>query len=80
MDLEHYRLVHGMTYEQLAGMIGTRSVSAARRYALGEMWPNAMRLEQILARSGGTVTLEHMHRRHLGWVRDRAERYRDQAA
>jgi len=70
-DLEQYRLAKGLTYEDLAERIGASNKALARAYALGLRWPKPRRLERILRATGGEVTLEGMHRRHLDHVNSR---------
>lgn len=68
MDLEEWRKSNGLLYRDLASLIGATEPGHARRYALGESWPRADRLEVILKQCPG-VDLFAMHQRRLAWVR-----------
>lgn len=70
MDLEEYRRIEGLTYEELAERLGVPQSRQALAYARGEMWPGTERLQTILERTGGRVTILAMHQRRLAWLRE----------
>lgn len=65
MDLDAYRQKHGLSWSQLAGLIGVKQAKQARAYGLGHQWPRPERLEAILRATKGAVTIDDMHRRRL---------------
>lgn len=71
MDLEAYRKAEGLTYDQLAKLMGVHSVSQMRRLALGEELLKDMRLEKAIEISGGMVTAFAVHQRRIGFLRSR---------
>lgn len=66
LDLEQYRLENGLSYAKLAEKIGLRQSRHAMRWALGESWPDADKLQRIVEITDGAVTIDAMHRRRLG--------------
>lgn len=69
LDLETWRVREGLTYEALADAIGVLGAATARRYALGERWPDAEVIERISRATEGAVGVLAMHRRRLAWCR-----------
>jgi transcriptional regulator with XRE-family HTH domain len=69
VDLETWRVREGLTYEALADVVGLPSTVTARRYALGERWPDAEVVERITRATDGAVGVLAMHRRRLAWCR-----------
>jgi transcriptional regulator with XRE-family HTH domain len=70
MDLEEFRQVRGLSYRKLAELLGLSQGRTAQAYARGEFWPDADRLEAIVACTGGLVTLNTLHARRLAWLRE----------
>lgn len=70
LDLEAYRQREGLTYEALATEIGVGHASQARRYALGERWPEPDTLDRVVALSCGAVSILAMHHRRAAWLRE----------
>lgn len=70
IDLEAFRLREGMTFDGLAVAIGVSNASQARRYAIGERWPDPDVIERIEAVTDGAVTLFALHRRRAQWLRE----------
>lgn len=68
MDLEQFRLEKGLTYDQLADLIGLTQNRQAQAYALGETWPKTERLDVILRKTDGLVTILAMHERRRRWL------------
>lgn len=64
-DLEEYRRASGLTYEKLSQQLGLSHRRRAMAYALGEVWPDADKLQRIVEATQGVVTVEAMHRRRL---------------
>lgn len=75
-DLETFRKQQGLTYVQLAALIGASSAGAARAYALGVTWPREARMDEILRRAEG-VDLHAMYERRRAWLRDNPRRSLD---
>jgi hypothetical protein len=71
MDLETYRLKRGLSYADLALELGLTQRRQAMAYALGEIWPKAQRLEQIIRWSDGEVSADAMHARRMKWLMER---------
>ena len=69
VDLETWRVREGLTYEALAELVCLPSTVTARRYALGERWPDAEVIERITRATDGAVGVLAMHRRRLAWCR-----------
>ena len=69
MNLEEYRLEKGLSYEELAELLGLTQNRQAQAYALGETWPKTERLEVILKKTEGLVTILAMHHRRRSWLR-----------
>lgn len=70
LDLEAFRVREGLTYERLAAEIGVGRASQARRYAMGERWPDPDILDRIVAVTEGAVSILAMHRRRAAWLRE----------
>ena len=70
MDLEEYRITAILTYDQLAEMIGVKSVSQMRRLCIGAELLRDLRLEKAIEISGGAVTAFAVHRRRMTWLRE----------
>lgn len=70
LDLEAFRVREGLTYERLAADIGVAHASQARRYAMGERWPDPDILDRIVAVTEGAVSILAMHRRRAAWLRE----------
>jgi len=68
MDLEQYRQNHGLTYQQLADLLGVRQSKQAHAWALGTNWPLSERLQKILRKTKGEVTIEDMHARRMAFL------------
>ena len=73
MDLEQYRIKHALSYEALAKLLGWKYRNEAHRIALGRRWLRADRLEDLLKKTKGEVTLEAMHRRRCRWLSHRED-------
>jgi hypothetical protein len=69
-DLEQYRRAHGLSYERLAERLSLSSRRRAMAWAIGEVWPDADKLQRIFDATGGEVSLEAMHRRRLSFLAD----------
>ncbi len=67
-DLEQYRRAAGLSYQDLADLIGEMFKSSVRNYAIGKTWPRPETLRCILTKCGGAVTIEAMHRRHCAYL------------
>jgi transcriptional regulator with XRE-family HTH domain len=65
LDLEEYRRAERLTYWELAELLGLTQNRHAMRWALGESWPDADKLQRIVEVTQGLVTVEAMHRRRL---------------
>ena len=65
LDLEEYRRTKGLTYWELAELLGLTQNRHAMRWALGESWPDADKLQRIVEATQGAVTVDAMHRRRL---------------
>lgn len=70
LDLEEFRQARGLSYDELGALIGSSAKSTTRTWAIGMVWPDAERVENIITKTDGAVTLEAMHRRRLQWLRD----------
>jgi hypothetical protein len=70
LDLEAFRVREGLTYDQLAAGIGVPHASQARRYAMGERWPDPDVMDRVVAYSDGAVSVLAMHIRRTKWVRE----------
>jgi transcriptional regulator with XRE-family HTH domain len=64
-DLEQYRRANGLTYEKLRQQLGLSHRRRAMAYALGEVWPDADKLQRIVEGTQGVVSFEGMVRRRL---------------
>jgi hypothetical protein len=73
MDLESYRLKRGLSYIELATALGLTQRRQAMAYALGEIWPKAQRLEEIIRWSSGEVSIDAMHARRIKWLAERGK-------
>lgn len=71
MDLETFRLDQRLTYRKLGELVGQRHPGQIRSWALGQAWPDADKLQRIVERTNGAVTIEAMHRRRLQWLAER---------
>lgn len=71
LDLEEFRVWRGLTYDALAKLIPFSTARQARRYCLGERWPDPETIERILAITDRAVSLERMHQSRLAWLRAR---------
>ena len=69
IDLEAFRVERGLTWKQLAELIGARNPGQAHVWALGKVRPGAQRLQQIAAATGGRVGVYAMHCKRLEWER-----------
>lgn len=67
-DLEQFRHAKKWSYARLAIFLGLTQRRHAMRWALGEAWPDADKLQRIVDLTGGQVTIEAMHRRRLKWL------------
>jgi transcriptional regulator with XRE-family HTH domain len=68
LDLEEYRRAHGLSYAQLASKLGLTWGRHAMRWALGESWPDADKLERIVQATRGEVSVDAMHKRRLAFL------------
>ena len=64
-DLEAYRRDKGLSYRKLGALIGCNHAGQTRSWALGEVWPDADKLQRIVEATQGAVTVDAMHRRRL---------------
>lgn len=71
LDLDAWRRREGLTWERLAEAIEVQGAAMARRYALGERWPDPETLDRIEAVSHGDVTVLAMHLRRKAWMKQR---------
>ena len=69
MDLESYKQAEGMTWHQVAMLIGATSPRQARAWALGSERPSSCRADHIETVTQGRVTVHAMHLRRLAWER-----------
>lgn len=67
-DLEQFRRAKKWSYPRLAVLLGLTQRRHARRWALGEAWPDADKLQRIVDLTDGQVTIEAMHKRRLKWL------------
>ena len=67
-DLDQYRQDRGLTYAQLAEKLGLTQRRHAMRWARGESWPDADKLQRIVEITQGEVTVEAMHKRRLAFL------------
>ncbi len=70
IDLEQFRRERGLTYQQLADLLGIKQNRQAIAYARGETWPGTEMLEQIREKTGGAVDIFAMHQRRLRWLHE----------
>lgn len=77
MDLVAFRIARSMTWADLADLIGARDPRQARGWALGYERPSAERIDEIVRRTGGAVTVHAMHRRRLQYERSRRREVED---
>lgn len=70
LDLEEFRRAQGLSYRQLAELLGSSHASKTRDWAIGAARPEADQMEYIVQRTGGVVTVDAMHRRRLQWLRE----------
>ena len=68
MDLEDFRQSEGLSYRGLAAFLGLTQGRHAMRWATGERWPDADKLQHIMDLTDGVVTIEAMHKRRLKWL------------
>ena len=71
VDLEAYREERGMTWAELAEMVGARYPRQARAWAKGIERPDAERQDWIVKVTGGRVSIYAMHLKRLAWERQR---------
>lgn len=69
IDLETWRSRERKTYEELATALRVSTPAQARRYAMGERWPDPDLIDRIAQISNGEVTLLALHQRRSGWLR-----------
>lgn len=69
MTLEEWRKAAGLSYQALAERFGLSSATHARRYALGKVEVPPEKKEEIIAGSGGLVTLHDFHLQRLAEAR-----------
>ena len=72
VDLESFRQSRGMTYAELASLLGISQARQASAYARGEKWPRPELLQRIIDRTGGEVSVDAMHQTRLAAVRNEA--------
>ena len=70
MDLEQWRIARGLTYRQLAELLGIPSTSQAQRIALGHEAARTERVEIIRMVTDEQVSLFSMHQRRMAWLRE----------
>lgn len=72
MDLEQFRQSKGLSYKALAELLGLAASNKrrAQSYAIGETWPPADRIEEIISATDGQVTLDALHQRRLQWLKE----------
>lgn len=68
LDFDEYRQDRGLTYAQLADKLGLTQRRHAMRWARGESWPDADKLQRIVEITNGEVTVEAMHKRRLAFL------------
>lgn len=69
MNLEQYRQERGYSYQQLADFLDLPQAKTARAYALGVESPSPERLQTILDRTGGQVSVLAMHEQRMAHIR-----------
>lgn len=69
LDLETWRIREGLSYGALAGLLDKKQATEARRFALGERWPDPDVIDRIVAVTGGAVSVHALHRRRAAWLR-----------
>ncbi|MEL6374610.1 MAG: helix-turn-helix transcriptional regulator [Pseudomonadota bacterium] len=74
LDLDAWRVREGLTYEALADEIGVSGASQARRYAIGERWPDPDIINRIIKMSGGAISLLALHHRRTQFLRQKRRR------
>lgn len=72
VSLDVFRRRRGLTWQDLAALIGATSARQARAWALGEERPNAMRIDFIQTATGGEVTVDAMYQVRLAYERRHA--------
>jgi transcriptional regulator with XRE-family HTH domain len=70
LDLETWRTREGLSYQALADLIGETRATQARRYAIGERWPDPDTLDRIVAVTEDAVSVLAMHRRRATWMNE----------
>ena len=70
-DLDAYRHERGLTYAQLAAKLGLTQRRHAMRWARGESWPDADKLQRIVEITNGEVTVEALHKKRLAFLASR---------
>jgi hypothetical protein len=69
-DLDTWRRTRGLTWSEIAGLIGASSPRQARAWGLGIERPSATQQARIAERTGGAVSVFVMHRVRLAWERE----------
>jgi transcriptional regulator with XRE-family HTH domain len=70
MNLKTWRQTQAKTMRECAEMLETSDARAYQRYESGEHWPSAPMIEQIVAMTGGEVTIADLHAQRLIWLRE----------
>jgi hypothetical protein len=72
IDLLEYAQKHRLTFVELAARLQIPQDRQVGAYARGESWPHALRLQDIVERTDGEVSVYKMHLRRLKWLRENA--------
>jgi len=69
MNLEEYRNAQGWSYAELAAFLDVPQAKTVRAYAIGAQSPSAERLQAIVDRTNGAVSVLEMHNQRLAYIR-----------
>lgn len=69
MTLEEWRRQEGFSYQVLAERFRLSSATQARRYALGKVEVPPEKKEEMIAASGGLISLADFHQQRLAATR-----------
>ena len=72
MNLEEFRQQNGLTYAELAEFFGWSQAKTAERYAKGEILPKPDRLQAIVDKSAGRVSVLAMHTPRRRYIEENA--------
>lgn len=69
VGLAEWRTERGLTWRELAEVIGAKTAGQAQAWAIGSAKPSAERIERIRIETGGRVDAYSMHQVRLKWER-----------